>query len=402
MYTGSQLKVDLHNATPPHYMCKNNAENYPIWVEPSLLLPLYKDCLFYYLKVNYKDGTYTDNENVSVDVVNFGTTDALAYLDPSIKIPQIGYFEELILYLSKELGYTLNKDIRGAAFDWRLASDGLHQRGYYNKVQSLVEDTYISNGNISVTFITHSMGGPVILEFFNSMTQEWKDTYINKFIAMSPPFGGALSSVRAGISGDTLGVPLVPESFFLPVQRGAASGPWLFPQTGTNLWTSEEVLVETPNKKYSPSNWTELYLDLHDLDTLNIYEAVRDKTLKAFRAPRVHTFVIHGSGVKTDGKIIYSEDFEEGKVPSKPSEVISEDGDGTVSIRSLRRGLAWSSEHREAGYMLEYSDIVGSSHYGVLQNQEAFSQVLKLLNDPMYNKTPRTSVKEKTSFMAAQ
>ena len=144
----------------------------------------------------------------------------------------------------------------------------------------------------------------------------------------------------------------MPESFFLPVQRGAASGPWLFPQVDVGLWGSEDVLVntvETPSKIYTPSNWTELYVDLHDLDTLRIYEAVRDKTLKSFNAPKVNTYVIHGSGVNTDGKITYDEDFEEGKTPSKPSKVVSEDGDGTVSIRSLKRGEVWKEEHSEAG-----------------------------------------------------
>ena len=70
------------------------------------------------------------------------------------------------------------------------------------------------------------MGGPVILDFLNSKSTIWKDNYIAAYIPLSPPFGGAVSSVLAGISGDKFGIPIVSDDIFLPIQRYSPSGPW--------------------------------------------------------------------------------------------------------------------------------------------------------------------------------
>jgi hypothetical protein len=270
---GSQLTATLKDVKPPHWICKTTASNYSLWLNPTLILPEYRDCLFYYLKLRYNEGFphYLDQEGISIEPPSFGSVDALAYLDPSIKIPQIGYFEELINYLQGK-GYSENQNLFAAPFDWRLASDGLSERGYYHKVQSLVEKAYESNGNSSVVFLSHSMGGPVILDFFNQMTVSWKEKYISKFIALSPPFGGAISSLRAGISGDNFGIPFASEDIFLPIQRGAASGPWLFPQG--DLWSPDEVLgkkqFKLPRVRFSFSSLLYLY-SVYSLSKLHLF-----------------------------------------------------------------------------------------------------------------------------------
>ena len=53
-------------------------------------------------------------------------------------------------------------------------TDELEKRGYFDKLKSLIEDMYNSNGQTKVTLVVHSMGGPVSLHFltgFNRVNQ---------------------------------------------------------------------------------------------------------------------------------------------------------------------------------------------------------------------------------------
>ena len=94
------------------------------------------------------------------------------------------------------------------------------------------------------------------------MSPSWKREHITAFIPISPPFGGAVSTVKAVVSGDTLGFPLVSHSIFHPIQSTCASGPWLFPQP--SLWPESEVLVTSASPTtnltatYTSTNYTEL------------------------------------------------------------------------------------------------------------------------------------------------
>ena len=150
------MQAKMTNANPPSWLCKRNG-NDKLWVNPFYLLPGKKKCLFHYLEINYNTttGEYLDNPGVDVDVVEFGSVNGLSYLEPDIKIPQIGYFEEMIMYLQKNHGYKDKFDMFGAPFDWRLAPDGLEARGYHKKVTKLVENAYTLNNNTKVIFITH-------------------------------------------------------------------------------------------------------------------------------------------------------------------------------------------------------------------------------------------------------
>lgn len=55
----------------------------------------------------------------------------------------------------------------------------------------LIEQAYDQN-NEKVTFVTHSMGGKMVLHFLDKKVDEsWKKKYIDKWIAYSPAFLGS-------------------------------------------------------------------------------------------------------------------------------------------------------------------------------------------------------------------
>ena len=70
--------------------------------------------------------------------------------------------------------------------------------------KTLVEDISRRNGGKKVQLVAHSMGNLVTYVFLQNMSQEWKEKYIAKFVAVSSPWAGAMKSLRDLLSGDTV------------------------------------------------------------------------------------------------------------------------------------------------------------------------------------------------------
>jgi lysophospholipase-3 len=120
---------------------------------------------------------YVSPEGVTLDTnVDFGDVGGLAYLDPDVELDQLSYFHTLIDLLVKELKYVTGTDLHGAPYDWRMAPDGLGS--YFEKLRKLIEKTWSANRNQEVILISHSMGGPILQSFLNSMSVEWKKKHI--------------------------------------------------------------------------------------------------------------------------------------------------------------------------------------------------------------------------------
>lgn len=67
---------------------------------------------------------------------------------------------------------------------------------WFIDLKYLIESTFFINGNIRITLLAHSMGGPMILLFLQQQSQEWKDKFISKFISLSASWGGSVKSVK--------------------------------------------------------------------------------------------------------------------------------------------------------------------------------------------------------------
>jgi len=52
------------------------------------------------------------------------------------------------------------------------------------------------NGNIPVTLLAHSMGGPMTLIMLQRQSQKWKDKYINSLITLSAVWAGSVKAVK--------------------------------------------------------------------------------------------------------------------------------------------------------------------------------------------------------------
>ena len=135
-------------------------------------------------------------------------------------------------------------------------------RGYYTKLQNLIEEMYTQNNQEKVTIVVHSMGGPVSLYFFTKIvSQEWKDQFINAYIPLSGAWNGGNKAVEAQVSGIS---PVTRFTFLFPgllsqvrtLTRSFPSIAWFLPLP--SIW-GDQVLVRTPTRTYTANDYEVLF-----------------------------------------------------------------------------------------------------------------------------------------------
>lgn len=67
---------------------------------------------------------------------------------------------------------------------------------FFQDLKSLVEETYVLNGNHAVVLLAHSMGGPMSLQFLHLQKQSWKDKYIRALVTLSGVWGGSVKAMK--------------------------------------------------------------------------------------------------------------------------------------------------------------------------------------------------------------
>ena len=91
--------------------------------------------------------------------------------------------------------------------------------------------------------------GNIVLSYFMQLWgDQWVQKYVKHMVAVSGPWGGAVTSLKAAVSGDNFGL-YFSHDLLHSVQGTSPSGPWLFPST--QVWNESDVLVSTDKRNYS-------------------------------------------------------------------------------------------------------------------------------------------------------
>lgn len=69
-------------------------------------------------------------------------------------------------------------------------------------LKDLVEETYEQNGQEAITFIVHSMGGPMTLTFLQQQSESWKSKYIARLISLAGAWAGSVKAVKVYAVGN--------------------------------------------------------------------------------------------------------------------------------------------------------------------------------------------------------
>ncbi|KAI3751836.1 hypothetical protein L2E82_22927 [Cichorium intybus] len=344
-----------------------------LWFDVGVLLAPLLECFADRMTLYYDPemDDYRNAPGVETRVSQFGSTQSLLYLDPNLK--QItSYMEPLVDSLQK-LGYTDNRTMFGAPYDFRygLAAEG-HPcdvgSTFLQNLKQLIEKASDSNGGNPVVLISHSLGGLYVLQLLNRNPPSWRQQYIKHFIALAAPWGGTVDEMLTFASGNSLGVPLVNPLLVRNEQRSSESNLWLLPRR--KQFPPEKPLVVTGNSAYSSFDVSRFLEDIGFPEGVQPYEKRILPLVEKLVAPGVPVTCIVGSGVQTPETLFYGEDGFD-----KQPEIVYGDGDGTVNMASL---LALEDEWRdEKNQSLKVIKLAGISHTDILKDDESLDKIIE-------------------------
>lgn len=271
------------------------------------------------------------------------------------------------------MGYVRGHNLRAAPYDFRFAPHS--STAYLRALKTLIEETYRLNGNTKVTVFAHSLGGLFGLYFLNQQPQTWKDHYIHSFASLNTPWRGVTETLQLFASGFTFGSSLLDPWTFRTEQRSQETNVYMLPAEGTTEydWNSQEVLLTTPNRSYTVADLGQFFRDIG----YPLGHSIHQRFLQddyVLRDPGTSFYCIHSSGVNVAGQMIYEKGWDKER---RPTRIVSEDGDGTVNIRSLK-GCRKVQEGRQTN-AFHMHDIAGTTHNGVFKDARLYNLLKEIV-----------------------
>ena len=379
---GAGLKFKLRGARPTHYYCRTwYARWHTAWILPRVVIPPVARCLLDFITPVYDPATerFTSKHGVEVKVKGFGKIVSLENLGPSIlPLSNFDYIRGFVKFMMTELGYSPGIDLFAAPYDWRYSPDVLKEQGYFQDLKALIETAYVTSGNRRVHVMGHSLGAVVALAFLNEMELDWKRKYVKSFVPVGGPFGGTIVNVLGSVSGYNLGLPLEPADL-RDFEAQAPTGPWLFARP--SLWSTSEVLVQTPTQSYTAHDYERLLADLGLQVAIPIFRHVFPLYLETIIPPGIDVHVVHAVDNPTAASLVYNTSFsgDMADVPLPPCEIIYGPGDGTVPERSLLRPLReWKPD---GSWVMTHHTFTGADHMDSFNYRGFFRVLTDILGD---------------------
>ncbi|CAI0464471.1 unnamed protein product [Linum tenue] len=376
---GNQLEARLTAGYQPsslicsfYPVLKQKGGWFRLWFDPTVLLSTFTRCFSERMMLHYdkESDDFRNTPGVETRVCNFGSTESLLCLDPSLK-GITAYMAPLVNTL-EEMGYVDGETLFGAPYDFRygLAAEGHPCRvgsKYLSDLKALIEKASTDNDRKPVIILSHSLGGLFVLQLLTRSSPSWARQFVKHFIALSAPWAGAVDEMLTFASGNTLGVPLVDPLLVRGEQRSAESNLWLLPNP--KLF-GRRPLVVTPNANYSAFEIEEF------LDGIGYPEGVypyrtRIKPLveeiDTVEPPPVPITCVIGTGVDTAEVLVFENGFGDDRRP----DVVYGDGDGTVNLESLLAlETLWSNQS------VKVIRVSGISHTSVLTDETSIREIV--------------------------
>ena len=174
----SVLEARLTGKTSKHFYCARHSSWFRLWLNALSLTPPAINCWAENIQLEYeaKSGTYHNRPGVETRTPGWGTLEGLN-LDKDIPFELSNPWEQLICKL-KRFGYVPGHSLRAAPYDFRFAIGP----EYIQRLQKLVEETFLLNGGRRVVLVSHSMGCLYTLKFLNTLDAKWKAKYVEHWI----------------------------------------------------------------------------------------------------------------------------------------------------------------------------------------------------------------------------
>ncbi|KAA6393991.1 MAG: putative Lecithin:cholesterol acyltransferase family protein [Streblomastix strix] len=325
---------------------------------------------------------YSSAEHVEIRPVDFGGVNGFTYLDPAYP-KETDRFGSAIQHL-QQMGYEVGKNLFGAPYDFRLSGPtNVKKLGYFKDLKQLIEKAYTLNQK-RVFLLGHSFGCTLIHHFLTSyISEEWKKQYIEGFISINGPFGGAVECFTYITGYKKWAVPGISSEESYNTIKYMAPYYLLLPNK-YGFDEENDVIAEIPslNITITPKNMSW------------VFESTAANNVKLFRdeikAPQVKSFIFICTGLDTIAQMVYNQSshinnnnqVNENRVDEQEQwwktegAEIKGDGDSSVNTKSLRVPHLWRKLQEEPVIIKEYA---GADHSGILKDIRFLSDLEMIL-----------------------
>lgn len=372
---GSRLQVRTDKTNRVNIFCSKQSDWQDAWLSIKNLLPIVVDCWLDNVKLELDPNTgFTKSpKGVQSRVPDFGSVESVRFLD--VRQPKVTMYFAALINRYEQLGYTVDKNLLAAPYDFRLAPQELTD--YFKQLKALIERAQDeSPSRKKVTLVCHSMGCTHLLVFLRSQSSDWRQNRVRKLIAMSSPWGGAIKSLKALVSGDQLDLPLVSELKMRKLARTYPSIAFLLPQgqifSRTNKNRAEPggpILIDTPEQKYRVSDIEQLLKHLNLTNQLRWYKETTELIRPLEPLPDLQVDCIHSLNVPTPETLLFRNQSD---FPNGNYELIKGEGDGTVNLESLMVCNDWA---RMLPHKVKHTVIRNTNHVGVLSHKTTLTHI---------------------------
>jgi len=370
---GSRIEARLNKTWVPHYFCYKKADWFELWLNVHYLAPEAIDCWADNMRLRYdnKSRTTHDNEGVEIRVPGWGKPKYVEYLDSAEDTTGL-YFGKIADKLVKT-GYVRGRNLFGAPYDFRKAANELNP--FFSNLTTLAEFAYKSNGNTPVVILTHSMGSVAAHYWLtHKVDQAWKDKHIRALVSLAGPWAGTVRSLKVFAFGDDLGSFWVNTKSLGTQERSNPSLMWLMPSP--LLWpAASDVLLQAADVNITTANMKDFFYTFGRPDGWEMYKDIKDLSVK-MEAPNVDVFCLHGSGVPTTDKIVYTSNF----TANAKAKLMKGEGDGTVNMRSLSACTKWETE-MSGRHKFQHHVFNNTEHLQILRDEAPSEYVKDLISN---------------------
>ena len=218
------------------------------------------------------------------------------------------------------------------------------------------------NANTPVTLVAHSMGGIFGQYFLHTVSQKWKDKYINGFVAVNTPWKGTVMISNLYTSGYNWGITPLDREILRMQQRSWETGVLLLPQE--DAWGESEILVRTPTRNYTARDYEDYFRDIEHPLGNELFDNIRHSSYDMDH-PGVDTYCVYSYGTDTPEQLVY----DEGEFPDGDATMMMGAGDGTVNLRSLEYCKQWIYNHN-GHYVADVVTFKGIEHIDLLFHKD--------------------------------
>jgi lecithin-cholesterol acyltransferase len=364
---GTELHGSAHGLSS-YWYCSSDFDDEVIWVNEGMLVPPFINCYADYLSSDWDDAhqTVTNRTNTTTFITDFGGTSSISFIDSGLFdvqiIPSLGF---LINYF-KSQGYVEKVDLFGAPYDWR--HNPLYLGYFWDRLQSLIEDAYTTNGNAKVALFAYSAGGLATHYFLTrKVTQEWKDKYLDRVVFASSSMGGSMSATQVTWLGH---YPFIPDSLMSDsLHRFFTQSPTLFAQYPNWHVNPDQVLLRGPDGEFRAKD-VQTFMKAHGKYT-EIGQKQSDAAETIYNDPLedpgVNAYMLFNGAIATPQTMQWNTSYDD------DYEMLKAGGDDTMLKETLQYPCgAWKQQGRKTALACHDVNVDSEfwSHILMLSEQE--------------------------------